>query len=87
MVPEFADEHRAATFHEMSQRSNGHGPPTKMQNGQENDDNGKTLLDARKWTALVTALFFGFMNVIAVPIACLGTLFIFLYPIKLFRFN
>ena len=87
MVPEFADEsHRAATF-EMSQRSNGHGPPTKMENGQENDDNGKTLFDTRKWTAFVIALFFGFMNVIAVPIACLGTLFIFLYPIKLFRFD
>jgi hypothetical protein len=88
LVPEFTDDHRAATMTSMSQRSNGHHGLTTARSIHKNNDNGASsaLLDVRRWTALLVAMFFFSMNLIVVPVACLCTLFIFLYPIKLFRF-
>lgn len=74
----------------MSQRNrNGHISSTRTafsQSAHGNDNNGVTsaLLDAKWWAAfLLAALCFG-MNMVVVPVACICTLYLFLYPIRLF---
>jgi hypothetical protein len=92
MVPDFTDDHRAATAASMSQQSNGHGPTTahSAHHGKNGGDGTHgiytTLFDARRWTSLIVTLVFFCINGIVVPVACLCTLFIFLYPLKLFRY-
>lgn len=86
LLPELTDEHRTAgiTAASMSHESIESSENQHQENGEISILSA--LLDGRRWILLAVALFFCFMNVIVVPVACLCTLYLFLNPLKFVRF-